>query len=236
MEIGRYAVASWKTKPTDRFILKWIKMNLSARITPRLLHLKWLEPWMITLFSSSLGVLAGIVFGLGCGWGAGILACFSQVLDGVDGQFARITGLQSRGGAFWDSVLDRYSDGAIVIGVIVYLVRLGSPLPSWLTIILGAAALIGGGLISYSTARAENLSIDLGKPTLASKGTRTAAVIVAALGSIFWAGFPIFALIYLAIHTNLVVACRLLRALHHAGPIRDPEGQEGKPPSANRTQ
>jgi phosphatidylglycerophosphate synthase len=200
----------WQTKPSDRFILRWIKVHLSARITPRLLAWGGIEPWMITLFSSGLGVLGGTVFALGWGWLAGFIAACAQVFDGVDGQLARMSGKQSKGGAFWDSVLDRYADGAMVIGLIVYLVRLPSPLPTWLIIILGASALIGSNLVSYSSARAENLGIDLGKPTLASKGTRTSVMILCAWGSLIWAGLPILALLYLAVHPNGVIARRLL--------------------------
>jgi len=98
----------WKTKPSDRFVLKWIKCNLSARITPRLVRVKWLRPWMITVSSASLGVLAGVVFAMGLGWLAGLVGGVSQILDGVDGQFARLTGRQGTAGAFWDSILDRY--------------------------------------------------------------------------------------------------------------------------------
>jgi hypothetical protein len=61
----------WQTKPSDRFVLRWIKVHLSARITPHLLAWNGLEPWMITLFSSTLGVLGGVVFALGWGWLAG---------------------------------------------------------------------------------------------------------------------------------------------------------------------
>ena len=64
----------WRTKPTDRFILRWIKVHLSARITP------------------GLGMLAGLVYGLGAPWLAGCLAAAAQVFDGVDGQYARLTG------------------------------------------------------------------------------------------------------------------------------------------------
>ena len=74
---------------------------------------------------SSLGSLAGLVGGA------------SQVLDGVDGQFARLTGRQSAGGAFWDSVLDRYSEGAVVIGLTLYLVRLPVPFPLWQVAVFG---------------------------------------------------------------------------------------------------
>ena len=209
----------WQTKPTDRFVLKWIKIHLASRITPRLVRHPWLRPWMITLFSSSLGVVAGAVFGMGWGWAAGCIAACGQVLDGVDGQYARIKGLQSRGGAFWDSVLDRYADGAMMIGLVVYLVRLPFPLPMWSILCLGFLAISGGNLISYSSARGENLGIDLGKPTLASKGTRSTVMIVCAWGSILWPGAPMAALIYLALHPNLVVIGRLARALGAREPL-----------------
>ena len=215
----RHDPVLWQTKPTDRFVLRWIKVHLSARITPQLVGFEWLRPWMITLFSSALGVLGGLIFALGLGWLAGCIAALAQVLDGVDGQFARLTGQQTKGGAFWDSVLDRYADGAMVIGAGVYLTRLSSPVPVWSIIALGALALIGSNLISYSSARAEALGIDLGKPTLASKGTRSTVMILCAWGSILWPNLPLVALLYLAAHTNFVVGHRLIRAHRASEPL-----------------
>jgi len=202
---------SWKTKPTDRFVLKWIKLNLSARITPHLLAWPWLSPWQITLSSVLLGSLAGLVFALGAGWLAGIIAAAAQVLDGVDGQYARLTGRVSKGGAFWDSVLDRYADGAMVIGLVVYLIRLPFPISPGMLIFLGSLALIGCNLISYSSARAETLGLELGPPTLASKGTRTSVMILCAFFSFIWSGLPVVALFYLVIHPNGTVFFRLLK-------------------------
>ena len=202
----------WRTKPTDRFVLKWIKLNLSARVTPHLAEKPWLNPWMITMFSAGLGTLAGLVYGLGWGAVAGFMAAIAQVFDGVDGQLARLTGRQTRAGAFMDSVLDRYADGAMAIGMIVYLLRLPLSWPPALVLILGALALIGGNLISYSTARADSLDIDLGPPTLASKGTRTTVMILCAWGSAIWPPLPAAALVYLTVHPNAVVAKRLWRA------------------------
>ena len=203
----------WQTKPTDRFVLKWIKVRISARITPHLVKYSWLRPWMITLLSSGLGVLGGVTFALGWGWPAGCLAACGQILDGVDGQFARLTGHESKEGAFWDSVLDRYFDGTMVIGLVIYLIRLPSSIPPWVLVALGILAFIGSNLISYSTARADSLGIDPGKPTLASKGTRMTSMILCAWGSAFWPSLPIVALIYLALHTNIVVVMRLIKTL-----------------------
>jgi len=201
----------WKTKPADRFVLKWIKIHLSARISPLLVEITWLPPWVITIISTVLGVTAGVVFALDTAWLAGCIAAVSQVLDGVDGQFARLTDRQSRGGAFWDSVLDRYADGAMMIGLVIYLVRTPSPVPLWGLLLLGFLALSGSNLISYSTARAETLDLDLGPPTLASKGTRMTIMIFSAWGSLLWPALPLAALLYLAIHPNLVVLGRLIR-------------------------
>jgi phosphatidylglycerophosphate synthase len=211
--------SSWQTKPSDRFVLRWIKVNLSARITPRLLQRTWLAPWMITLFSSCIAVAAGAIFALGYGWAAGTFAACAQVLDGVDGQYARITGRQSKGGAFWDSVLDRYADGAMMIGLGIYLIRLPESLPLWLLLLLAFLAITGSNLISYSSARAESLKLDLGKPTLASKGTRSTVMILSAWASLFWPQAPLLGLLYLALHPNMVVASRLIRTLRTSDPL-----------------
>jgi phosphatidylglycerophosphate synthase len=205
-------MSDWKTKPTDRFILKWIKMNLSARITPKLVALEHLRPWMITLFSTGVGVFAGVVFAAGWGWIAAFLAAFAQVMDGVDGQFSRLTGMQSKGGAFLDSVLDRYFDLALTIGLVVYLIRLPVGFPPWLLLVIGFLALAGGSLISYTTARAESLGIPMGKPTLASKGTRTSVIVISGWASLLWPPAPVLALVYIAVHTNIVVIRRIFLA------------------------
>ena len=204
---------SWKTKPTDRFVLKWVKCHLSARVTPRLVNLKWLHPWMVTVSSTAIGVLAGVMFGLGWGLAAGITAVVSQVLDGVDGQLARLTHRQSPSGALLDSALDRYSDGALMIGMTVYLIRLPAPLPPWQVLFIAALAILGSNLVSYSAARAEGLGLSLpSKHTLASKGTRTMAMALCGLLTPLWPALPLAALCYLAVHTNLVVANRLIHA------------------------
>ena len=204
-------MTEWKTKPTDRFVLRWIKMNLSARITPRLARLEWLRPGMITISAAGLGVVAGVFFALGRGWLAALIACSSQVLDGVDGQFARLTGRVSRYGALLDAVLDRYADGAMVFGVFIYCVRLPAPLPIWLTVTLGGLGLIGSNLVSYSSAKAESLRVRTGNPTLASKGTRMSVMIICGVSSAIWPGAPVMALVYLAVHPNLAVAYRLAK-------------------------
>jgi CDP-diacylglycerol---glycerol-3-phosphate 3-phosphatidyltransferase len=207
-----FSPPDWKTKPTDRFILKWVKCQLSARITPKLIPAKWLHPWMVTAISGVLGLLAGLLFALGLAFLAGLTATFSQILDGVDGQLARLTGKESKAGAFMDSVIDRYADGALVIGLLVYLARFPYFASLWELLVLGAFALIGSSLISYTSARAESLGIDIGKPTLASKGTRVTVIALSGILSPLYHSMPLIAIFYLALHSNLEVVRRLRRA------------------------
>lgn len=207
------AHSDWRTKPSDRFILKWVKCQLSARMTPSLVPIKWLRPWMITLASAALGMLAGFFFAVGWAFTAGLIAALSQILDGVDGQFARLTGSVSRSGAYLDSVIDRYADGAMVIGLTVYVMGLPILESLWVVLGVGTLAVIGSSQISYTSARAESLGFDLGDPTLISKGTRVSMIALSGCLSPLWQGLPVIALIYLALHSNMVVVKRLLRAV-----------------------
>ncbi|MCP4231937.1 MAG: CDP-alcohol phosphatidyltransferase family protein [bacterium] len=206
--------AGWMNKPTDRFVLKWTKRLFSAPISLLLYRIPFIKPTMITVSSMLVGIAAGVIFALGWGWVAGIIAAFAQILDGVDGQVCRLRGAVSKPGAFLDSVLDRYVDTAFLLGMLVYLVRLNLDIPYYYygLAVFGFLAVVGNALISYGTARAETLNLDIGKPTLASKGTRMAVMIACALVSGLWPPAPLIALIYLAVHCNGAVAYRVSKA------------------------
>lgn len=212
MPTEKNPAGSWKNKPSDRFVLRWIKYRLCARISPALARVPGLAPWMLTAASAALGVTAGALFALRLGWQAGLVAAASQILDGADGQVARLTGRATRAGAFLDSVLDRYADGAMVIGLTVYAMRLGTAIPVWLLLAVGFLAISGSNLMSYGQARADSLGIDLGALSLASKGTRTTIVVLCGIGSAAWRPLPVAALCYLAVHPNVETARRLLCA------------------------
>ncbi|MBM3318736.1 MAG: CDP-alcohol phosphatidyltransferase family protein [Candidatus Eisenbacteria bacterium] len=199
----------WRTKPTDRFVLRWIKLRLSAPLTLRLAPISRLSPLHLTAAAAFLGCLAGLLFALGRAWQAGCVAALAQILDGADGQLARLRNTASAAGAFRDSLLDRYADGAMLGGLAIFVIR--EPLfgPSWLWAPAGLLALVGSSQISYASARAQALGLDLGPPTLASKGTRMSVMILAAWASLLWRGAPAIALLYLALHTTAETARRL---------------------------
>jgi len=210
---------TWKTKPTDRFVLRFVKVNLSAPLTTLILRI-WprARPGVLTLLSACFGVAGGVTFGLGCAWGGGLLAAVSQVLDGADGQVARLTLRESPQGAFLDSVLDRYADFALLFGMLLHALRfssgyciLGVALGPGLLVLIGALAAAGSSQVSYSTARAASLNLAYRRPEVVGKGTRTAAIILSGLLTPLWVHFPLLALVYLAIHPNVAVLTSLVR-------------------------
>ena len=205
----------WRNKATDRFVLRWIKRYLSAPVSLLLNRVPAVRPWMATALSAVAGTAAGVVFAVGYGWQAGLVAAAAQILDGVDGQLARLKGTSGPGGALLDSVLDRVADGAMVLGTVIYLVRTPPPYAVYLPAVLalGAVAVVASNLVSYTGARAGELGLKLpARPTLASKGTRMAVMVLCAFATLFWEYAPLVALIYLAVHPTAAVVNRLVIA------------------------
>jgi len=210
---------TWKTKPTDRFALRFIKLYLSAPVSKILVHVfPNIRPAVLTVSAALLGVCGGVAFGLGKAWLGGLLAGCAQILDGVDGQVARLTGRVSTRGALLDYVLDRYMDFALLFGIFSHCLRYssgpgkgtGSVNLDWL-IVIAALAAAGGSQVSYFTARAASLGLDFKRPELAGKGSRTTVIILCGLLTPFWIHFPLVALLYLAIHPNLAVILSMVK-------------------------
>ncbi len=87
---------------------------------------------------------------------AGVLILVGGFFDMLDGVMARTNGRVTRFGAFLDSVLDRYSDAVLFIGITVYYLR---PM-SKAGVFLSLGSLVGAFLISYARARAEAIGRD----------------------------------------------------------------------------
>jgi CDP-diacylglycerol--glycerol-3-phosphate 3-phosphatidyltransferase len=86
------------------------------------------------------------------------LLIFAALLDILDGQVARLRGRVTRFGAFFDSVLDRYSDIIVYVGIMVFYARPQAE-RSMLLLTVTGLALVGSVLVSYARARAESLNI-----------------------------------------------------------------------------
>ena len=125
-----------------------------------------ITPNIITSIGLGLNILATIIFILGAeradrtelayvGWG-GFTILIAGLFDMIDGRLARLGNMSSKFGAFYDSVIDRYSELIMFLGICYYLVAHHFFLSS----LFGFIALIGSMMVSYIRARAEGLGIE----------------------------------------------------------------------------
>ena len=87
----------------------------------------------------------------------GIVVLLASALDMLDGALARATGSASRFGAMYDSVLDRFSEAAVLFGIAWYSIDIGNREEA----LLAFAAVVGSLMVSYVRARAEGLGVAL---------------------------------------------------------------------------
>ncbi len=125
-----------------------------------------LTPNVVTSIGFVLNVGVAIIFILGAeegnrgdlryvGWAGGLIL-FAGLFDMLDGQVARLGNMKSTFGALYDSVLDRYSELVMFLGICYYLVGHHYFLSSLFSFL----ALIGSMMVSYVRARAEGLGIE----------------------------------------------------------------------------
>ena len=115
-----------------------------------------INPNVLTVTGVSINVLCGLMFGLGHFFWAGVVLIVANLFDMLDGQVARLTGQVTRFGGFLDSTLDRVSDMAAFVGLMVFYAR-DTEFHSTLNVLLAGLAMVGSVLVSYASARAESL-------------------------------------------------------------------------------
>ena len=161
-------------------------------------------PNQITVVGVALTFVAAVLAALGYLRWAGVVLIVAGTFDILDGALARSSGRAYPYGAFLDSTLDRYSEGAIYIGLAAYFASTGGPLQRWL-LLATVAALAGSFLVSYVRARAQSLGFTCESGLFA----RPERVVVTVVGLIF-GGVVLYAVVFLlAILTNLTALQRI---------------------------
>ena len=89
-------------------------------------------------------------------FGFGWILFASGLLDMLDGRMARLYDLKSTYGAFYDSVMDRYSELIMFMGLMAFFISHND----WLLIFISFWAMCGSLMVSYARARAEGLNVD----------------------------------------------------------------------------
>jgi len=154
---------------------------------------------MITLLGFFVNLIATFYFATGHLITGGILILFGGSFDMIDGAVARAQRNLRASGALLDSVIDRYSEGFLFLGALIYFYSL----ESLLGIVLAFGAWFGSILVSYVRARAEGLQITC-KVGLMQRPER---IILLGTGTliqgVLWYKFPIIQ------STGMILLCTL---------------------------
>jgi CDP-L-myo-inositol myo-inositolphosphotransferase len=154
------AIINNLNKPNDGFIAKRINRPISIRISKILLNVN-ITPNQISLFAFGIACIASILFATGllpALIAGGILAQLASIIDGCDGEIARLKFQKSEYGGWFDAVLDRYADAFLLFGLTWYLYLNN---PSSLSLFIGFMAIIGSFMLSYTADKYDNLMASL---------------------------------------------------------------------------
>ena len=135
----------------------WVKGWSGIILDPlsRLLARLGVQPNVLSVVGFFAASAAGALVAAGYIAHGGWLFLLSGPFDALDGFLARTAGLETRFGAFLDSFIDRYSEAAVLFGILCWSTFNGRHTLVLLTFLV----LVGSIMVSYARARAEGLNI-----------------------------------------------------------------------------
>ena len=143
-------------KVSDGPVSRYLNRPISIRISKHLLKIS-ITPNQISLFSFIFSMVGALFFLFG-GYAnlliGGILAQIASIIDGCDGEIARLKFQTSEFGGWYDAVLDRYADAFLLFGLTYYVYFLGENL---FYLFIGFLAIIGAFMNSYTADKYDGL-------------------------------------------------------------------------------
>ncbi len=184
----------------------------------RWLALSKIHPNVLTFLGLLINIWAAWLFAQGNFRWAGVVVTGAAIFDMVDGRVARATSQVTRFGGFFDSVVDRYSDLALYIGLLVYYASINR----FFYIVLTAIVMTGSVMISYTRARAEN-AIPKCKVGFLERPERVVLIILGALAAwIPGVGDRMAAVLWvIAVLSNVTVVHRMIYTYQQAKLLED---------------
>ncbi len=117
-----------------------------------------ITPNILTIFGVTINLGSAVLFGFGEFFWAGVVLIVANLFDMLDGNVARLSGKVTKYGGFLDSSLDRLSDMAAFLGIIMFYAQ-NVPQHSLLNVFLAGTGMIASVMVSYTTARSESLGV-----------------------------------------------------------------------------
>lgn len=177
-----------------------VACNKVIKLMVRGLALAHIHPNVLTFIGLVINGVAGALLASGRFVAAGVVIIIAGIFDMVDGRVARETNQVTAFGGFFDSVLDRYSDLVLLMGMLVYY----ASIERFFYVVLTAVVMTGSVMVSYTRARAEN-AIPRCKVGFMERPERIVLLIIGALfnrmAQVLWV---------IAVLSNLTVIHRLI--------------------------
>jgi CDP-L-myo-inositol myo-inositolphosphotransferase len=194
----------------DGVVARSLNRPISRRISERLLS-RDVKPWQISLASFVTVLGAGTAFAMGHAGTGGMVAQFAAVLDGVDGEVARVRYQDSPFGGVYDALLDRIGDAALIGGMTLYAWLMGA---GHSAVALGFGAVAGSSL---SMLVKEKYGTQFRQPWISEREGRWRWLLLGRDGRLFLSllagltGYVEAVLAYLAVGTHVHAGVRMYR-------------------------
>ncbi len=188
----------------------WFFGRIIGKIV-EVLALSRIHPNVLTFIGLLINIWAAFLFAAGRFRAAGLVVIGAGLFDMVDGRVARETNRVTKFGGFFDSVLDRYSDLALFMGLLVYYASINR----FFYIVLTAIVMTGSVMVSYARARAECI-IPQCKVGFLERPERIVLIII---GALFDRMAPVLWVI--AILSNVTVIHRMIHTFQECKRLED---------------
>ena len=187
-------VSRYFNRPVSRWLSRYL---VRTSVTPNQVSL---ASWILSCVAAGLMALGGYP-ALAAG---GTLAQVASIIDGCDGEIARLKHSQSEFGGWFDAILDRYADAFLLFGLTWHQFSSDA---SPLALVIGFAAILGSFMNSYSADKYDGLMArKLGGASYFRLG-RDVRVFIIFLGAVF--NQPLLTLAVIALMMNVEVVRRI---------------------------
>ncbi len=196
----------WFAAPAYRLIEPVVQLLIRLRVHPN----------TISTMGFLVTIGAGIFYHLDHVRWAGLFVIFGGIADIFDGRVARLSGLASKFGAFYDSTLDRISEIVVFLGLASLYNTMRPDVQDLAMIYVILLAMGGSLMVSYTRAKAEALGLDC-TVGFAQRGER---IVLLGGGSLLfglaWDGMVLdIIIILLAVISNLTAIQRIVWVYKH---------------------
>jgi 1L-myo-inositol 1-phosphate cytidylyltransferase / CDP-L-myo-inositol myo-inositolphosphotransferase len=191
--------------PVSRYLNRPISTRLSIALSPLRPH-----PDLVSLVSFAVAIVGAVAIASGSGIVGGLLVQLASILDGTDGELARLQVRASQSGALLDGMLDRVGDAAVIAGCSLWALERGGATD---VVLVAAIAATAASMLSMAS---KDRITALGMPSAPEHalgwlfGGRDARLLILAVCAI--AGRPLLGLIAVAVTGLVSSAVRVLMA------------------------